>query len=173
MRSSNVSTDVETYTDRTTSHDGSRWAAPLGRLCFSLIFLATAMTHFSPQAIEHAASAGVPYANYLVPLSGVLAVAGGLSILFGLKARFGAWLIVLFLVPVTVAMHAFWNMTDPGAYQMHFVHFLKNVALLGGAFLIAFFGAGPVSIDAWLEQRRLHGRIGHDSWFGGGHPSQA
>lgn len=175
MRSSNVSSDFDTDTDpdRITAREASRWAAPLGRLCFSLIFIGTAVSHFSPRAIGYAANAGVPYANYLVPLSGVIAVVGGLSVLLGLKARFGAWLLVLFLVPVTVAMHAFWNMTDAGAYQMQLVNFMKNLSLLGGAFLIAYFGAGPVSVDAWLDDRCGHGGIGHDSWFGGSHPSHA
>ncbi|WP_215217007.1 MULTISPECIES: hypothetical protein [Candidatus Rhabdochlamydia] len=36
----------------------------------------------------------------LVPFSGLLALVGGLSILLGYKARYGAWLLVIFLVPV-------------------------------------------------------------------------
>jgi len=40
----------------------------------------------------------VPLAAIAVPLSGVLAIAGGLSILLGYRAKLGAWLIVLFLV---------------------------------------------------------------------------
>jgi hypothetical protein len=43
----------------------------------------------------------VPLASIAVPLSGVVAIAGGLSILLGYRAKLGAWLIVLFLIPVT------------------------------------------------------------------------
>jgi putative oxidoreductase len=32
--------------------------------------------------------------------------------------------------------------------QMQSAMFLKNVSILGGALLIAYFGAGPVSLDA-------------------------
>jgi len=38
-------------------------------------------------------------------------------------------------------------MTDPMMAQMQQAHFLKNVGLLGGALLIAYFGAGPLSLD--------------------------
>jgi len=48
------------------------------------------------------AQAGVPAARLLVPLSGELALAGGLSIAVGYKAKLGAWLLVVFLIPVTV-----------------------------------------------------------------------
>ena len=87
-------------------------------------------------------------ASLLVPLSGVLALAGGLSVLLGYKAKLGAWMLIVFLVPVTVTMHAFWAATDPAMAQMQQVHFMKNVAMIGAALLITHFGAGPVSIDS-------------------------
>src|ERR1700737_1929973 len=80
----------------------------LGRFFFALIFLMAGANHFSKQSIGYGVSAGVPLASIAVPLSGVLAIAGGLSILLGYRAKLGAWLIVLFLVPVTVMMHKFW-----------------------------------------------------------------
>jgi putative oxidoreductase len=82
-----------------------------------------------------------------VPLSGLLALAGGLSILLGYRARAGAWLIILFLAPVTMMMHNFWSVADPMMRQMQMANFMKNLALAGGALLIAYFGAGPMSLD--------------------------
>src|SRR4029077_6379706 len=76
----------------------------LGRFFFALIFLMAGVNHFSKQSIGYAASANVPLAPIAVPLSGVLAIAGGLSILLGYRARLGGWLLVLFLVPVTLMM---------------------------------------------------------------------
>ena len=119
----------------------------LGRLFFVLIFLMAAPNHFSKQTIAFAASQGVPFASFAVPLSGVLALAGGLSILLGYRAKIGAWLIALFLVPVTLTMHNFWAVHDPMMAQMQMVMFMKNVAILGGALLISQFGAGPLSLD--------------------------
>ena len=83
-----------------------------------------------------------------VPLSGLVAVAGGFSILLGYRAKVGAWLIVLFLVPVTFMMHKFWAVSDPMMAQMQMAMFMKNISVLGGALLISQFGAGPFSLDA-------------------------
>src|SRR5260221_13936818 len=120
----------------------------LGRFLFALIFLMAGANHFSRQTIAYAAAQGVPLASIAVPLSGVLAMAGGLSILLGYRAKLGAWLIVLFLVPVTLMMHKFWAVQDPMMAQMHMGMFMKNVARLGGALLISQFGAEPFSLKA-------------------------
>jgi uncharacterized membrane protein YphA (DoxX/SURF4 family) len=64
-------------------------------------------------------------------------VVGALSVLLGYHARAGAWVLVLFLIPVTLFMHAFWRVADPGPAQLQQVMFLKNVAILGGALLVA------------------------------------
>ncbi len=120
----------------------------LGRLLFTAIFLMSGLEHFSKQTIGYAAAQGVPLASIAVPLSGVLALAGGLSILLGYRARLGAWLIILFLVPVTLMMHNFWAVKDPMMAQMQMIMFMKNVSMLGGALLITQFGAGPLSLDA-------------------------
>jgi putative oxidoreductase len=120
----------------------------LGRLLFALIFVMSGPRHFMSQTIAYAALQGVPMASVAVPVSGVLAFIGGLSILLGYRAKLGAWLIVLFLVGVTPMMHKFWVVTDPVMYQMQFVMFMKNVSMLGGALLITQLGSGPWSLDA-------------------------
>jgi putative oxidoreductase len=120
----------------------------LGRFLFALIFLMAGANHFNKQAIGYAASQGVPLASVAVPLSGVLAIVGGLGILLGYRAKLGAWLIVVFLVPVTLMMHKFWTVQDPMMSQIQMILFMKNVSMLGGALLISQFGAGPFSLDA-------------------------
>jgi putative oxidoreductase len=129
-------------------HDWTRFLAVVGRVLFAAIFIMTVTSHFSAKAIGYAASQGVPFPNVLVPLSGILATAGGLSVALGYRAKLGAWLIVLFLVPVTFMMHRFWAMHDPQMVQLQQAMFMKNVSMLGGALLVAYFGAGPLSIDA-------------------------
>ncbi len=95
-----------------------------------------------------AAAQGVPMAGLLVPLSGVFALAGGLSILLGYRAKIGGWLLAAFMLPVTIMMHNFWAVTDPTMARMQQVMFMKNLAILGGALLISYFGAGALSLDA-------------------------
>ena len=124
-----------------------KYTVLLGRILYSLIFLNSGLFHFSGMAVGYASSQGVPLASFLVPFSGVMAIVGGLLILLGYKAKWGAWLIVAFLIPVTFMMHAFWKETDPMQKQMQMAMFMKNISMLGGAFLITWFGAGPVSFD--------------------------
>lgn len=125
----------------------SVWTVPLGRFLFSLIFIFGGLSHFKTETVGYAASAGVPMPEILVPLAGVMAIVGGLFVLFGFATRPGAILLVLFLVPVTFKMHAFWSISDPAQAQMQMANFMKNIGLLGGAFLLMFYGAGPVSMD--------------------------
>ncbi len=124
-----------------------KFAVPVGRVLYSLIFIMAGLSHFSKATIGFAASQGVPFASLAVPLSGVMAVAGGLSIALGYQTRIGALLIAIFLVPVTLMMHAFWKISDPMMQQIQMAMFMKNIAMLGGALTFTYFGAGPVSID--------------------------
>ena len=119
----------------------------LGRILFSLIFLMAIMGHFSSQSIAYAASQGVPMASLLVPLSGIMSLVGALSIILGYKAKMGAWLIILFLIPVTFMMHKFWAIADASMMQMQMAFFMKNLSMLGGALIITHFGSGPLSLD--------------------------
>ena len=52
-------------------------------------------------------------AQLAVPLSGVFALLGGLSVALGYKAKWRSWLLVAFLVPVTITMHNFWAVQEP------------------------------------------------------------
>ena len=122
-------------------------AVPLARLLFVLMFLLSGPRHFLAGTIQYAASQGVPLASLAVPFTGVLALAGGLSILLGFRARIGSLLIAIFLLLVTPLMHKFWGVADPMAAQMQLIMFFKNLSMLGGALLIAYFGSGPYSLD--------------------------
>jgi putative oxidoreductase len=124
-----------------------KYAVILGRVFYSAIFIMAVPNHFSNVTIAYAASHGVPLAKIAVPLSGVLALLGGLSILLGYRARIGAWLLFLFLVPVTIMMHNFWAVADPMMAMTQRIMFMKNLSMMGAALLISHFGSGPLSID--------------------------
>jgi len=130
----------------------SNLASLFGRQLFSIIFILSSASHFKPPTIESAAHHGVPLADLLVPLSGIVALVGGLSVLLGYRTRLGAWLLTLFLIPVTLVMHNFWAAADTTAFQVERALFLRNVALLGGALLIGYFGGGPLSLDALIHR---------------------
>ena len=120
----------------------------IARILFSLIFLMSAFFDFSAATVGYAASYGIPMANVLVPLSGIISIAGSLSIILGYKIKIGSLLIVLFLVPVSFALHPFWKIVDPTQQQNEMVEFLKNMSMLGGALFFFVNGAGAYSLDA-------------------------
>lgn len=132
-----------------------KYAVLAGRILFSLLFLMSGFGHFSAAPVAFASASGVPAASILVPLSGVIEILGAISIIIGYKAKWGAWLIVLFLLPVTFLMHKFWTVTDPMMQQMDMAMFMKNLGLAGAALLIAYFGAGPLSIDNRLKTQTV------------------
>lgn len=125
----------------------------LGRILFSLNFILAAVGHWNKETIDWAAGLGVPMASILVPIAGIFAFLGGLSILLGYKARVGAWLLVIFLIPLTVMMTRFRipNMEMAGMVQMWIL--LKNLSMLGAALIIAYFGSGPLSLDKKVETK--------------------
>ena len=126
----------------------TRYLVPVGRAAFAAVFLWFAPLDFTPQGVAWAAQQHVPAPNVLVPLAGLIGTAGGLSFVLGYRAKLGAWLLVLFLVPVTGFMHNFWAIRDPMAAQLQEGFFMANLSRIGAAVLIAHFGAGPFSLDA-------------------------
>jgi putative oxidoreductase len=74
-------------------------------------------------------------------------------VMFGYQTRIGAVLLIAFLVPVTFTMHNFWAIHEAGERQMQMINFMKNLSMLGGALIISYFGAGPLSVDEWLRTR--------------------
>jgi putative oxidoreductase len=136
---------------KTSGDKNMKYTVLFGRILFSIIFLSAALGHFSQKTISFAAAAGVPFASIAVPFSGVLALVGGLSVVLGYKAKWGSWLLVLFLVPVTIIMHNFWAAPDPMTAQMQQAMFFKNISMLGASLIIAYFGSGPLSLDEYVK----------------------
>ena len=124
-----------------------RYLILIGRILFALIFITAAPRHFTREGVQHAADLGVPLAAALVPISGIMALTGGLSVAMGYKARWGAWLLVGFLVPVTLIMHAYWKLYDPTAIHIQQAMFAKNLSMLGASLLLTQFGSGELSLD--------------------------
>jgi uncharacterized membrane protein YphA (DoxX/SURF4 family) len=112
----------------------------VGRIGFAFLFVSSGLTvHLlqARQGIEYARMNRVPAPELLVPFSGLMAVAGGVSIALGVWADLGALLLVAFLVPVAFGMHAFWKQQDPMQRLLERVHFTKDLTLAAAA--LSFF----------------------------------
>lgn len=95
----------------------------------------------------YAASMGVPMATVAVIVTGIMILAGGLSVAMGYKPKIGAILLVVFLIPTSFIMHAFWGIEDPMQSQMQMVMFMKNISMAGAALMFYYFGTGPMSLE--------------------------
>ncbi len=107
----------------------------LGRALFGGYFIYSGVNHFRNHAMMtgYAGSKGVPAPHVAVSGSGVMLLAGGASLLLGLRPKIGAGLIVAFLLGVSPQMHRFWDVDDPGQRMSEMVNFTKNMALVGAA----------------------------------------
>lgn len=118
----------------------------LGRIFFSLVFIFKAIQCFCPQMAKGLADRGVPLAHIILPIWGILALIGGLSILLGYRAKMGAWLLIVFLLPITFHLHAFWAEESSLLMRMHALCFWKNLSLMGALLMMSYTGSGPLSL---------------------------
>jgi putative oxidoreductase len=122
--------------------------APLvGRILMSMIFIMSGISKFTNwQMTEHMMAAhGLPLYTVLHVVSGIVEILGGIAILTGFQARWGAWALFLYLIPVTVVMHNFWAYQGP-EHMMQQINFMKNLAIMGGLLYIGTFGAGNFAL---------------------------
>jgi putative oxidoreductase len=122
----------------------------LGRAIFGGFFVYSGYQHLRHvhQMAPYAQSKGVRTPEAAVEATGVMLVAGGLSVMTGLKPRHGLAALVAFLVPTTVQMHRFWDESDPQRRMNEMVNFSKNIALVGAALALMHVNEPwPDSID--------------------------
>lgn len=121
----------------------------IGRILFAAIFISSGlMGHLlnSKGSVAYAKSMGLPLAEVVVPLTGLMILAGGLMLLLGIWPKAGAWLVLAFLVPTTLMMHRFWGLSDPQMAQMQQINFMKNLAMMGATLMFQLIERWPLSI---------------------------
>jgi putative oxidoreductase len=135
-----------------------RYAPLIGRLLLATIFLMSGMNKImnADGTQQYMMAMGMTWATTLFYLGAIaLELGGGLSVLLGYWTRLGAWALILFMIPTTLIFHT--NFGD----QNQMIHFLKNLAMIGGLLYVATFGPGPISLDARLGGWRSDVETGH------------
>lgn len=123
----------------------------LARILFTLIFFASGVTHFTDLegyvALMHPS---IPFRAFWVVISGIVELIGAVLVLFDRSARLGAWLIFLFLVPVTLTVHGYEMLyaADERMRAIQLSFFMKGLAMMGGALLITQLGARHRAFEA-------------------------
>jgi putative oxidoreductase len=139
-------------------------AYTLGRIFLSLIFvvmgvqklmdisgiakdLADAKVPIPDQVVAYLAQfTAIPKYEALGYLVAGVEVVGGLMVLVGLKARWGALLLTIFTALTIVFVHHFWDMTGV-AFKTNMTDALKNLSIIGGLLLVVAVGSGPGAMD--------------------------
>ena len=139
----------------------------LGRLCFSIIFivagiqkifnwdaseqqLVNQMLDVLSKSYHQGWAQGLfdrvlPLAPTLLVVGTIIEILGGLLVLLGIQVRFGAFILCVFLIPVTLLFHNFWALTGT-EQQVQIAMFLKNLSIFGGGLVLLAFGKGPKKI---------------------------
>jgi uncharacterized membrane protein YphA (DoxX/SURF4 family) len=94
------------------------------------------------------ASHGIPYTNFFLVGAIFFELVGSITVILGFFARFGAALLLIFLIPTTLIFHNIF--VDPKMM----IHFMKNVSMFGGCFLLLAAGAGRFSLDYLLRGKK-------------------
>jgi len=120
----------------------------IGRVLLSFIFLYEAydIIRYFDETREIMTSYGLVWRqNWLLYGGTMVLVLGGIMMLTGYRASTGAFLVLLYWIPVTFIVHSFWN--DPESERrMHEIYFMKNLAITGGVMMLYVNGAGRYSI---------------------------
>lgn len=121
----------------------------VGRILITAIFLVSGyhkIIGFAAVA-GYMGSKGMPFPELLLVGAIVFEIGGGLMVLLGWNARWGALLLAALTIPATLVFHDFWAV-DASQYQDQFNHFMKNLAILGGLAYIVATGSGPFSLKS-------------------------
>jgi putative oxidoreductase len=129
-------------------HDG---VLLLARIAMAAIFIPSgfgklmSLDSFAGQLPAH----GVPFARVVAPLAAGVEFFGGFAILLGFTTRYAALLMALFTLCAALASHRFWAL-PPDAARGQQIHFMKNIAIIGGFFALFVSGPGRFSLDRLL-----------------------
>lgn len=119
----------------------------IGRIFISIIFLYQGVTSIleASAAKEVMINHGINNQTQLLFLTGIgLMLIGGISVLVGYRAKLGAFLLLIFLIPSTLTYY--FDFDDVMKQQM----LLRNVAIMGGLLLLMANGSGKYSVKRLL-----------------------
>ncbi len=120
----------------------------LGRVGISSVFLWAAFAKIAgiEETMEFMVSKEMPYLGFLLFGSLFLQIIGSFLLLFGFRARLGAVMLALSMMPAGIIFHGFWDLQsiEPLLGQMDF---MKDIAILGGLLVLAAVGPGKCAFD--------------------------
>ena len=124
------------------------WASVVGRIGFALLFLWSGYTKFAYMApnVGYMQAYGMPAAAILIWPAALVEVVAGLMLVTGWKTRWAALALIVFTVPATVIFQAYWSVPADQVLNHH-IHFIKNLAILGGLLAVFAQGGGSYALN--------------------------
>ena len=122
----------------------------LARICLSAIFIWSGSNKImNPIATqENMFAHGMRLTSFFLVAAIALEILGGLSVLLGIKTRWGAAMLIIFLIPATLIFH------HDLSTELEQAMFLKNLAMLGGLLMLIQYGGGNmVLLRAYSEKQ--------------------
>lgn len=115
-----------------------------GRLLIAILFLLSGIGKIAAPAatIGYIGSAHLPFPEVAYGVALAIELAGGLFLLVGYRVRLVAAVLAVFTLAAGLGFHS--NFAD----QNQMIHFMKNIAIIGGLLQVVAFGAGGFSLDA-------------------------
>jgi putative oxidoreductase len=99
----------------------------------------------------------------LIKFNGAVQVAAGSLLAIGKLKRLSALALIGSLIPTTYAGHRFWEETDDDRRKQQWVHFLKNLGLLGGLILVVDTRKRPASRARTQTKKRADTKVARRS----------
>lgn len=129
----------------------------LGRIFISIMFYYEVLDTliFYENTKETMTSYGVTWCQDILLISIiVILLIGSTMVAIGYSSRFGAVLLLLYIVPFTFIVYSFWN--DPQELQqLNMLYFMRNLAIMGGLLLLLAHGSGRYSVKRLIHVMRL------------------
>ena len=124
------------------------WAALLGRIGLALLFLWSGYGKITdiPNTVGYMNAYHMPMANMLVWPATLLELIGAVMLLAGWRVRWAALALAAYSIVSALIFHNFWAVSPDQALDQT-IHFMKNVAIVGGCLQVFAFGAGRFAVD--------------------------
>ena len=127
----------------------------VARLCLAAVFIfgGAAKIIFYDKTADYMSAHGFTAIPLFLIGAAIAELVGGLSLILGYKTRFGAAILLLFLIPTTLIFHNFWLLSGP-EQEIQQIMFLKNLAIFGGLLYVLSYGSGGCAFDACYSKTK-------------------
>ena len=122
----------------------------MGRIALSLIFLLSGLSKIGDYSgnVAFMQAKGIPFAPFFLYAAVFIELLGSFSLITGYRARLGALLLAIYLIPTTYIFHylpAFNAGLLVTEQKIQMISLMKNISIFGGLLMVFGNGSGKWS----------------------------